>query len=140
MLFRYRRRLDSVTTGERMSTVDIKGKGTLELSGGVLRLSWKQGTYIGIDVATAALDAIETLCQGRQLPMLVEIGGVTHSAAARKLFPSRTNISRMALVGTSPKDRMIAMFRLPLAPAGFPIRYFTTKDKAMAWLLEGSAE
>ena len=123
-----------------MSTVDIKGKGTMELSGGVLHLTWKQGTYIGIDAATAALAAIETLCQGRQLPMLVEIGGVTHSAAARKLFPSRTSISRMALVGTSPKDRMIAMFRLPLAPAGFPIRYFTTKDKALAWLLEGSAE
>lgn len=123
-----------------MSTVDIKGKGTLELSGGVLCLKWKQGTYIGIDVATAALDAITTLCQGNQLPMLVEIGGVTHSTAARKVFPSRTNISRMALVGTSPKDRMIAMFRLPLAPAGFPIRYFTTKEKAMAWLLGGSEE
>lgn len=123
-----------------MSTVDMKGKGTMEVSGGVLRLSWKQGTYIAIDVATAALDAITTLCQGSQLPMLVEIGGVTHSAAARKLFPSRTNISRTALVGTSPKDRMIAMSRLPLAPAGFPIRYFTTEEKAMAWLLEGSAE
>jgi SpoIIAA-like len=123
-----------------MSTVDIKGKGTMELSDGVLRLSWKQGTYIGIDVATAALDAITTLCQGNQLPMLVEIGGVTHSAAARKLFPDPANISRMALVGTSPVDRVIAMFRLPMAPAGFPIRYFTTKEKAMAWLLDGSAE
>ena len=122
-----------------MSTVDIKGKGTLELSGGVLHLSWKQGAYIGIDVATAALDAITTLCQGNQLPMLVEIGGVTHSAAARKVFPSRSNISRMALVGTSPKDRMIAMFRLPMAPAGFPIRYFTSQEKARGWLLEGTA-
>ncbi|MEW1947908.1 STAS/SEC14 domain-containing protein [Pseudarthrobacter sp902506025] len=121
-----------------MGTVDIKGKGTMELSGGILRLSWKQGTYIGIDVATAALGVIETLCQGAQLPMLVEIGGVTHSAAARKVFPSRSNISRMALVGTSPKDRIIAVFRLPMAPAGFPIRYFTTKDKALEWLRDGS--
>ena len=119
-----------------MNTVDIKGKGTLELAGGVLRLSWKQGTYIGIDVATAALDAITTLCQGNQLPMLVEIGGVTHSAAARRLFPDPANISRMALVGTSPVDRVIAMFRLPMAPAGFPIRYFTTEEKALAWFLE----
>ncbi|MDJ0459900.1 STAS/SEC14 domain-containing protein [Arthrobacter sp. NQ7] len=123
-----------------MGTVDIKGKGTLELSYGVLHLTWKLGTYIGGDVASAALNAIETLCQGDQLPMLVEIGGVTHSAAARKVFPSRSSISRMALVGTSPKDRMIAMFRLPLAPAGFPIRYFTTKDKAMAWLLEDAGK
>ncbi|MEE9094950.1 DUF7793 family protein [Pseudarthrobacter phenanthrenivorans] len=123
-----------------MSTVDIKGKGTLELYGGVLRLRWKQGTYIGIDVATAALAAIETLCRGNQLPMLVEIGGVTHSAAARKLFPSRSSISRMALVGTSPVDRVIAMFRLPLAPSGFSIAYFTTKERALAWLLHDAGE
>ncbi|MGN7200063.1 DUF7793 family protein [Arthrobacter sp. SAFR-044] len=123
-----------------MSKVDIKGKGTMELSGGVLHLTWKRGTYIGIDVANAALAAITTLAQGTRLPMLVEIQGVTHSAAARKVFPDQSSISRMALLGSSPVDRVIAMFRLPLAPAGFPIRYFTSRDKAMAWLLEDSEE
>jgi len=122
-----------------MSKVDIKGKGTMELSGGFLRLRWKRGTYIGIDVATAALAAITTLSQGARLPMLVEIQGVTHSAAARKLFPDPSSISRMALLGSSPVDRVIAMFRLPLSPAEFPIRYFTSEDKAIAWLLEDSS-
>lgn len=85
-----------------MSTVDLKGKGTLERSGGVLHLRWKPGAYIGIDVARAALEAITTLTQGARLPMLVEIQGVTHSAAARKLFPDASSISRMALLGSSP--------------------------------------
>jgi hypothetical protein len=119
-----------------MSKVDIKGKGTMELSDGVLHMRWKPGAYIGIDVARAGLAAISALCQGAKLPMLVEIQGVTHSAAARKLFPDPSNISRMALLGSSPVDRVIAMFRLPLLPAGFPIKYFTSPDKAMAWLLE----
>ncbi len=123
-----------------MSKVDIKGKGTLELSGGVLHLRWKAGAYIGIDVARAALEGISTLGHGARLPMLVEIQGVTHSAAARKLFPSPSNISRMALLGSSPVDRVIAMFRLPLVSAGFPIRYFTSSDKAMAWLESSSEE
>lgn len=123
-----------------MDKVDIKGKGTMELSGGVLRLHWKRGANIGIDVANAALAAISTLGQGNRLPMLVEIGGVTHSAAARKVFPDPSNMSRMALLGSSPVDRVIAMFRLPLVPAGFPIRYFTSEDKAMAWLLEDAEE
>lgn len=123
-----------------MSKVDIKGKATLELSDGVLRLSWKLGTYIGIDVANAALAAITSLAQGNRLPMLVEIHGVTHSAAARKVFPDAASISRMALLGSSPVDRVIGMFRLPLAPTGFPVRYFTSRDKAMAWLLEDSEE
>lgn len=121
-----------------MSTVDIKGKGTLQLSGGVLHLRWKPGAYIGIDVARAALDAISTLGQGARLPMLVELRGVTHSAAARKEFPSPSSISRMALLGSSPVDRVVAMLRLSLVSAGFPIRYFTSADKAMAWLLKPS--
>ena len=118
-----------------MSIMDIKGKGTMDLSGGFLRLSWKRGTYIGIGVANAALAAITTLSQGARLPMLVEIQGVTHSAAARQVFPDTSNISRMALLGSSPVDRVVAMFRLPTAPVGFPIRYFTSPDKAVAWLL-----
>ncbi|MDP9887966.1 DUF7793 family protein [Pseudarthrobacter enclensis] len=123
-----------------MSKVDIKGKGTLELSGGVLRLRWKRGACIGIDVATAALEAIATLGHGARLPMLVDIQGVTHSAAARKVFPDSSSVSRMALLGSSPVDRAVAMFRLPLVPAGFPIRYFTSADSALAWLLEASGE
>lgn len=123
-----------------MDKVDIKGKGSMELSGGVLRLRWKRGVNIGIDVAHAALDAITTLGQGARLPMLVEIQGVTHSAAARKVFPDPSLISRMALLGSSPVDRVIAMFRLPLVPAGFPIKYFTSEEQAMTWLLEAAGE
>jgi hypothetical protein len=123
-----------------MSKVDIKGKGTMEVSGGVLHMRWKPGAYIGIDVGRAGIEAISTLCQGARLPMLVEIRGVTHSAAARKLFPDPSNISRLALLGSSPVDRVIAMLRLPLVSAEFPVRYFTTRDKAVAWLLEDSGE
>ncbi|PTT68494.1 STAS/SEC14 domain-containing protein [Arthrobacter sp. HMWF013] len=120
-----------------MNKVDIKGKGTMELSGGVLRLRWSRGAYVGIDVANTALEAIASLGQGARLPMLVEIQGVTHSAAARKVFPAPSSISRMAILGSSPVDRVVAMFRLPLLPTGFPIKYFTSRDQAEAWLLEG---
>jgi SpoIIAA-like len=123
-----------------VNKVDLKGKGTMELSGGVLCLRWKRGAYIGIDVAKAAIAAISALGNGSRLPMLVEIQGVTHSAAARKVFPDASSVSRMALLGSSPVDRVIAMFRLPLLPTGFPIRYFTSEDKAQAWLLESSGE
>lgn len=123
-----------------MDKVNVKGKGTMELSGGVLRLRWKQGAYIGIDVANAALSAITALGGGKKLPMLVEIQGVTHSAAARKVMPDPSTISRIALLGSSPVDRVIAMFRLTLVTAGCPIRYFTSREKAMAWLLGETEE
>lgn len=123
-----------------MNKVDLKGKGTMELSGGILRLRWKHGACIGIDVAKAGLAAVSTLSQGARLPMFVEIQGVTHSAAARKVSPEASKISRMAILGSSPTDRVIAMFRLPFVPAGYPIRYFTSEDRAMAWLIEPSED
>ena len=123
-----------------MDTVDIKGKGILELSGGVLHLRWKPGASIGIGVAQAALEAISTLSNGSRLPMLVELQGVTHSAAARREFPSASHISRMALLGSSPVDRVVAMFRLSFVHAGFPIRYFTSSEKAWEWLLSTSED
>lgn len=123
-----------------MNKVDIKGKGTMELVDGVLHMRWKPGAYIGIDVARAGIDAVSTLARNDRLPMLVEIQGVTHSAAARKVFPSTSNISRMAILGSSPVDRAIAMFRLTLLPTTFPMRYFTSRDKAMTWLRQSSGE
>lgn len=123
-----------------MSQVDIKGKGTMELADGILHMRWKPGAYIGIDVARAGIDAISTLAKGDRLPMLVEIQGVTHSATARKVFPSASSISRMAILGSSPVDRAIAMFRLTLLPTTFPVRYFTSRNKAMTWLRQSSGE
>lgn len=102
--------------------VDIKGEGTMELSDGVLHLRWNQGTCVGIAEAKAVLEAIATLGQGARLPMLVDILGVTHSPAARKVFPDPSAVSRMALLGLSLVDRVVASFRLPLLPIGFPVK------------------
>ncbi|RAM36932.1 DUF7793 family protein [Arthrobacter globiformis] len=117
-----------------ISKVDIDGKGTLELSGGVLRLHWKPGATVGLDEAHRVLSAISTLGQGVRLPMLIEIHDVTYSAAARRVFPDPSAVSRMALLGSSPVDQVVAMFRLPRLPTGFPVRYFTSEEKALVWL------
>ncbi|WP_171027520.1 hypothetical protein [Pseudarthrobacter sp. NamE2] len=50
-----------------MSQVDIKGKGTMELSDGVLHMRWKRGAYIAIDVARAGIAAISALAQGARV-------------------------------------------------------------------------
>lgn len=75
----------------RVNKVDLKGKGTMELSGGVLCLRWKRGAYIGIDVAKAAISA---LGNGARLPMLVEIQGVTHFRGSSKSLSRR--VKRLA--------------------------------------------
>ncbi|WP_324642382.1 hypothetical protein [Pseudarthrobacter sp. LT1] len=55
-----------------VNKVDLKGKGTMELSGGILYLRWKPAANIGIEVAAAAIAAIATLGHGARLPILVE--------------------------------------------------------------------
>jgi hypothetical protein len=119
-----------------MNTVDIKGKGTLEVTDGVLCLRWKPGAYISGAACRAALEAVSTLAASSRLPMLVDLRGATHSASARELFPDASSVSRMAFLGATPGDRVIAMFRPPRQPTGFPVSYFTSTEKAMEWLLQ----
>lgn len=114
--------------------VDIGDKGTIELSGGVLQLIWKPGAHIEVGDVSSAVAAISALGRGAQLPLLIQIRDVTHSVAARKIFPDPASVSRMALVGFSAVDQVVAMFRLPLSPIGFPVRFFSSTDKALAWL------
>jgi hypothetical protein len=35
---------------------------------------------------------------------------------------------------------MVARLRLPQSPAGFPIKYFTSEDTALAWLRDPTEE
>lgn len=122
----------------------IKGKGTMELSGGVLHLRWKPGARVDAQDVRAWLTAMHIVGHGVPLPVLINMQEVTYSPAARKIFPTAAHVSRMALLGSSPVDRVVAMFRVPLLPADFPMRYFTSadkdKDKAMAWLLSSAEE
>ena len=119
-----------------MDRVAIRGKGTLELSGGVLHLTWQPGITVECDDASAVLSAIATLGQGNSLPMLIDIEGVTHSAAARKVLPAPSSVTRIALLGSSPVDEVVARFRFGFMPLPFPVMYFTSSSSAMAWLLE----
>jgi hypothetical protein len=120
-----------------MRRLDIADKGTMELADGFLRLRWRAGETIGADEAHAALDAIDALGQGASLPMLVHVQGVNFSRAARRVFPSPSSVSRIALLGSSPVDYTIALFVLRVIPLPLPVRYFTSAREAITWLRRG---
>ncbi|TSE15746.1 STAS/SEC14 domain-containing protein [Arthrobacter sp. KBS0703] len=119
---------------DRMRSLDIADKGTMDLTDGFLRLRWRAGETIGPDEAHAALGAIDALGQGASLPMLIHVQGVNFSRAARRIFPSPSRVSRIALLGSSPVDYVIALFVLRMIPLPFPIRYFTSSQEAITWL------
>lgn len=119
-----------------MDRIDIAGKGAIELFGGVLQVWWTPGVTVEAEDVEIWVDAMHALGRGVPLPVLIGLQDVTYTTAARKVFPDAALVSRLALIGSSPVDRVVAMFRLPLLPVDFPIRYFTSAETALAWLLE----
>ncbi len=115
------------------------GKGTVELrTDGVIHVIWKpQGTIEAAD-AVAALAAVNGVCRGSEHPMLVDMA-MTESVSrdARSIFATPCAASRIALLGSSPVDRLIATFFLGVHKPASPSRFFTSKVEAMRWLAEG---
>lgn len=102
---------------------------------GFVRLWWAPGIVITGDLAREAVLAVERVCAGRQLPMLVDMtatGNLTRDA--RVVFAKKSAASAIALLGRSAVDRVIANFALGVSPVPVPTRFFTVEAAAVAWL------
>ncbi len=58
------------------------------------------------------------------------------SRGARAVFGRPCQASRIALLGASPVDRVIANFILGVSALPCPTRFFTSATEATCWLLE----
>jgi hypothetical protein len=105
---------------------------------GLILLVWPRGVRITGPSARAAFDAVNRLSADRRRPMLVDMA-TTKSVAreARTVFGERSAASRIALLGRSPVDRVIANFTLGVSEVPCPTRFFTDRQKAMDFLREG---
>ena len=113
------------------------GKGTLTLrEDGLLHLLWQPQSSLEEPDIKAAMAKVNGICQGQTRPLLVEMTNVrTVSHAARAVFSTPSAASRIALLGSTPVDRVLAVFR---GPRSFPCptRFFTNKTAAVDWLLQ----
>ncbi|MBT2551585.1 STAS/SEC14 domain-containing protein [Arthrobacter sp. ISL-5] len=115
------------------------GKGTVELrTGGVIHVIWKPQGTIGADDALAAWAAVNEVSRGTEHPMLVDMA-MTEAVSrdARSIFSTPCAASRIALLGSSPVDRVIATLFLGVHKPACPSRFFTSRNEAMAWLAQG---
>jgi hypothetical protein len=108
----------------------------LELdTGGVLRLTWARGASITEADAEAAMAQVNALCGDSRHPMLVDMATTADvTRGARAVFGRPCQASRIALLGASPVDRVIANFILGINKLPCPTRFFTDKAEAMSWL------
>lgn len=111
-------------------------KGDLSLDdGGVLQLRWPRGASISEADAESAMRRVNELCGEMRRPMLVDMATTEKvSRGARAVFGRPCQASRIALLGTSPVDKVMANFALGVSRLPCPTRFFTSRDEAMAWL------
>lgn len=111
---------------------------------GVIHLSWASAIRIEEADAQAAMAAVNEVADGAKYPMLVDIASTASvSRQARAVFSIPCAASRIALLGDSPVDRILANFFLGVHIPPCPTRFFTSRINAMNWLgqaLELSAE
>jgi hypothetical protein len=117
------------------------GKGTVDLEDGrYIHLVWNRSVRIEADDAQSAMASVNVIADGGEYPMLVDMATTESvSRQARAVFSIPCAASRIALLGASPVDRVLANFFLSLHVPPCPTRFFTSRDDAMAWLLEDPA-
>ncbi len=107
-------------------------------SDAVVRLDWVPGVRIDGSLAVAAMSAVDELNGDQERPLLVDmrgVGGLTREA--RSVFTRPCSASRIAILGTSSVDRVIASFGLRLSNPPVPARFFTSEPDALNWLRDG---
>nr|WP_306860619.1 STAS/SEC14 domain-containing protein [Arthrobacter bambusae] len=116
------------------------GKASVDLSvDGHLNLRWQPGVHIDVEDAHAAMAKVNELCQRGQHPMLVDMASVASvSREARAVWSIPCGASRIALLGKSPVDRVLANFFLGVHVPPCPTRFFTSRAEAMDWLNAGA--
>lgn len=107
----------------------------------VVRLAWAPGLQIDADLAGTAMRAVDELNGDNRRPLYVDMTGTALlTRDARRVFAARCSASRIALVGRSAVDRVIANFALGVSSVPVPTRFFTSEPAAMDWLGDGRCD
>lgn len=108
---------------------------SITVDAGVVLLRWAPGVDITGAVAAEAMAAVDELNGRHKRPLLVDMTGTSRLARpARVAFQAECQVSRMAIVGRSPVDKVIAHFGMRVSAIAMPSKYFTSVPAGLAWL------
>jgi hypothetical protein len=103
---------------------------------GIVQMLWVPQVEIGLEDATAAIEAITELTGGRQSRLLVDLHDTGPQTRAARLELARQDdtVSAVALIVDTPLSRMLGNFFLTVSKPLYPTRLFDNEASAVAWL------
>ncbi|MFP3581581.1 STAS/SEC14 domain-containing protein [Arthrobacter sp. SIMBA_036] len=113
------------------------GKGIVTLrEDGIIHLVWNSAVKIEGTDAQAAVAAVNALADGSECPLLVDMTNTASvTRQARAVFSLPCAASRIALLGSSPVDRILANWSAGAQKPPCPTQFFNSLTKATLWLL-----
>ena len=101
----------------------------------VVRLTWASGQHIDESLAREAMKAVDEVNGERRRPLIVDAAGpIDMTRGARQVISEPCSVSRVAVLGRSAVDQVVANFILRLSSPPVPTRFFTSEPAAMQWL------
>lgn len=102
---------------------------------GIIRLKWTEGITITEEAARIAAVFVNRVSSDRRRPMIVDMALTAQvTRQARTVFLEPGAASKIALLGKSPVDRVIANFVLGVSNLPCPTRFFTSEAAAIDWI------
>ena len=103
---------------------------------GIVQSQWVPQVEIGLEDATAAIEAMTELTGGRRSPLLVDMRDTGPQTRPARLELARRDdlVSAVALIVGTPLSRMLGNFFLGVNRPSYPTRLFDNEASAVAWL------
>lgn len=93
------------------------------------------GEHITGEIALATAEVVHRAAGEALVPVLLNLSGVLSvSREARTVFSQSRSSSAIAVLGTSPVDRVIGNFLLGGEPPSCRTRFFFSRTEALDWL------
>lgn len=111
-----------------------EGKHCIELRSGLMELWWSEASLLTRADILSSFDGLRELSDGITLPLVVHLQNLQgYLVDARQVLMHSSLSNRVAIVGRSPVDRVIAAF---LETGYAETRYFECAATAEAWARE----
>lgn len=104
----------------------------------ILRCKLVPGAEITIDHAKEIVKETLRLCKGKKMPILGDMREAKYISFESRRYLSGNEAEKaayaLAMIANSPVSKVIGNFLIGINKPPYPVRLFTSKEKAIEWL------